>query len=407
MENIESNISPNIQQIAKSKYLFYEGKEALFHTRRINPQTNEVEVWECKWTNPPDGNPQKEFLKKVDNADLHEFSHEDYSTAAAICWAPGRTIGNIAVNSRELLGKFTGKSGGDAILPCQIIPCGKFRNGKERWYCKTHQVHWGTIADFAQSKISSDGEIECSSKNLKMNYVVNPFEIEFKDFEEIGIWCSMPKALSSKQIEKRAPKIHVHRRKKGVGKKDIDADFDALILSYDQKNDLFDSSEITKIQVTPPAALEFVLALEEDRQVSCVNCKKCRYPHLDLGDFARKPHKKHYCGNCGNDSVMSAEKIVSTPLKPLHDLFNNNNIYIKPDRELNLDEYQNMDFDVWTSTPAIIWTADRPQEKGIHVHVYDGNKRIVDDTFSKVIHKGYELDRKVLWDQMIKYTEGQ
>jgi len=77
-----------------------------------------------------------------------------------------------------------------------------------------------------------------------------------------------------------------------------------------------ENPEITKIQVTPPAAFEFVRSLEEGREMSCVTCNKCGYPHLDLGDFALKPHKKHFCGNCGNDSIWSPDPIVSTELDP-------------------------------------------------------------------------------------------
>jgi len=102
--------------------------------------------------------------------------------------------------------------------------------------------------------------------------------------------------------------------------------------------------------------------------------------------------------------MWSSGPIVSTPLKPLHDQFNNSNTYIVPERVLNLDEYQGYRFEMWASTPAVVWTANRPQEKGIHVHVYDGTRRIEDDTFSIVIFEGKSLDRKVIWDNMMKNT---
>ncbi len=162
--------------------------------------------------------------------------------------------------------------------------------------------------------------------------------------------------------------------------------------------------EITRIQVTPPAAFEFVRSIEEGYEVSCVTCKNCGYPHLDLGDFARKPHKKHFCGNCGNDSIWSQGPIVSTPLKPLHDQFSNSNSYVVPDRELNLDDFDGLQFELWSSTPAVLWTANRPQEKGIHVHVYDKGRRVVDDTYRTVIHRGQNLDRSAMWKNMVNNT---
>lgn len=177
--------------------------------------------------------------------------------------------------------------------------------------------------------------------------------------------------ISSRPIAARTPKIHIHKRFAGADKKVLDRDFDAIVCSYNQNLGLFASSAITQIQVTPPPLV--VSSLEEGREMPCVTCKKCGYPHLDLGSFARAPHAKHFCGNCGNDSVWSEGKIVSTPLRPLHDQFNNSNTYIIPDRSINLDDYEGRDFELWSSTPAVVWTADRPQEKGIHVHIYRGN----------------------------------
>jgi hypothetical protein len=376
----------------------------MFYSRKINRETNKVEVWECEWSNKGTGMAKKEYIGKVGDEDEIEFTHDDYCAADAVCWAPGRTIGNIAVSSEEAFGMFEGTSGDDAVLPCQIIPSGKFRHGAKRWYCKTHQMHWGTKADFAAA--SESGDVMCSNHLTRMSYVISPLEVEFQEFEEIGIWCSLPPGLSSDVITKRSPKIHIHKRFSQDQKKTIDRDFDAVVCSYNQDLDLFQNTEITKIQVTPPAAFEFVRSIEEGRPMSCVSCQKCGYPHLDLGDFANRPHRKHFCGNCGNDSIWSPEAIVSTPLKPLHDQFNNSNTYVIPDRELDLDQYKGQRFEIWASTPAVVWTANRPQEKGIHVHVYEGTgvRRVIDDTFAKVILNGEPLNRKSLWENMIQNT---
>ena len=140
--------------------------------------------------------------------------------------------------------------------------------------------------------------------------------------------------------------------------------------------------------------------------MTCINCSHCGYPHLDLGDFARKPHRKHFCGNCGCDSTWSSGHIVSTPLKPLYDQYAKNTQYKEPERTLNLDldRYSDCDYEIWASTPAIVWSADRPQEKGIHVHVDDGAKRIVDDTFSVVTLNGKTLERKDVLQAMFERT---
>lgn len=374
----------------------------MFYSRKLNSETGRVEVWECEWSDPGTGMAKKNFLRKHCNEGEEEVQVDQYSPASAICWAPGRTIGNIAVNSEEVFGSFAARAGDNAVLPCHIVPCGKFRHGAERWYCKTHQIHWGTKADLAA--VPASGEVTCSNHLMAMSYVVDPLVVEFNDFEEIGVWCSLPPAMASQPIDKRPPKIHIHKRFAGAEKKQLDKDFDAVVCSYNQSLGLFASTEISQIQITPPAAFEFVKSLEEGRQMSCVMCKKCGYPHLDLGSFANTPHLKHFCGNCGNDSIRSAGKIVSTPLKPLHDQFNHSNKYVVPDRVLNLDEYAGLEYELWSSTPAVLWTADRPQEKGIHVHVYKDGRRLEDNTFGKVIFKGKELDRVALWKQMASNT---
>ena len=112
-------------------------------------------------------------------------------------------------------------------------------------------MHWGTKADFAAAAESD--EVRCSNHSTRMNYVVNPFEVEFRDYEEIGVWCSMPKALSSRIIDHRPPKIHIHKRFSGEEKKVIDRDFDAVVCSYNHDLGLFNNTEITKIQVIPTA----------------------------------------------------------------------------------------------------------------------------------------------------------
>ncbi len=214
----------------------------------------------------------------------------------------------------------------------------------------------------------------------------------------------MPASFSTRKIEPRPPRIHVHVRPEAGGKKTIDRDYSALSVLYTDKMGLFRSHDITRVNVTPPAAFEFVCALEEKRALDCINCAHCGYPHLDLGDFARKSHRKHFCGNCGRDNTWSKHEIVSTPLKPLHDQFAKTLKYETPERILDLGEYENCDYTIWASTPAVIWTAKRPQEFGIHVHVHDGQTRVVDDTFGSVILHGEPLDRASLISSMIAKT---
>lgn len=375
----------------------------MFIARKINPSTNKVELWKCEWENK-EGQPAKKIYieKHSDENSVIASENEAIRESPAICWSYGRTIGNIAVYTQNILGSFTHKSGNDALLPCDIVEAGKFRHGAPRWYCRTHQCHWGTQADqmvFAETQI-----MKCASHSQLMCYEVDPYKLDTTKHAEVGIWCSMPPALSSLPIVRRAPKVHVHIRAGIDEKKKLDRDFDAISVLYNSNDNLFGNSEITYVNITPPAAFEFVDALERGIKTDCVNCKKCGYPHLDLGDFSRKPHKKHFCGNCGNDSVWSNDVIISTPLKPLHDRFAKTWKFVEPSREINIDEYEGCTYTIWASTPAIIWSADRPQEKGIHVHIEKNRERIVDDTFGTVYLGGQQLHREELFRKMQQST---
>ena len=373
----------------------------MFIERKINSASNAVELWKCEWENREGQVAKKVYIEKVgEEQPLEPENKQAMYQTPAICWSYGRTLGNIAVFTRSMLGSFPARSGDDAILPCDFVNAGKFRHGAHRSWCRTHQSHWGTKADYESYERSK--VMACANHAQRMNYVVAPYALDMSEFAEVGVWCSMPAALSTQPIAARPPKIHVHVRPEVGGAKVVDRDFNALAIRYG--GGLFGNEEITQVNITPPAAFEFVRALEHGREMSCINCSHCGYPHLDLGDFAERPHRKHFCANCGRDSTWSSCPIVSTPLKPMHDQFAAASKFVEPDRVVNLDKYVNCNYAIWASTPAILWTADRPQEKGIHVHVHNGTGRIVDDTFSEVVLDGKKLARSDLIDQMVSRT---
>lgn len=370
---------------------------------RVLDANNRVEMWTYEWDISQ--KPVRKINRKFVGYEqpVHTAQQQASVVREAICWSYGRTLGNITVSNEDLLGKFPGKEGDDAQLACDIVAAGKMRNGKDRWWCRTHQSHWGRKADIEEA--AQSGQMRCPAHSQPMSYVLEPYHLKIQDYAEVGIWCSMPPALTHQGIPPaRRPRIHVHVRKAPGEDKVIDQDYRALSLNYNAEDNLFGNIEISKVHLTPPSALEFVLSLEYNKPMGCINCKDCGYPHLDLGDFARQAHSKHLCGNCGRDNTWSAEPIASTPLKPLHDQFNRANQYVDVASEINLDEYDGLPFQVWASTPAVLWTADRPQERGIHVHVYKDNQYLIDDTFGIVRHKGKLLQRSALLKTMIDRT---
>ena len=293
-------------------------KHPVFVERKINASTGAVELWWCEWEKGDMAGAKKIYVNKIaDEADALGVQLDSLTEESATCWAYGRTLGNIAVFSPMILGSFPDKHGDNAILPCDFVTAGKFRHGAPRWWCRTHQTHWGTKTD--EEAYAKFGEMRCAFHDQRLNYVVGPPVINLNEAAEVGIWCSMPAAISTSEIPQRPPKIHLHVRPKASGAKSIDRDYQAVSLRYSGMDGLFAAEEIMRVNVTPPAAFEFVTALERGVTMDCINCSHCGYPHLDLGEFAHKPHRKHFCGNCGRDSTWSKEDIISTPLQSLHD----------------------------------------------------------------------------------------
>jgi len=304
----------------------------------------------------------------------------------AVVWAEGRTLGNAVPFSERVIGQFPeAESGNGVILPCDIVPCGKFRNGAQRWWCRTHQVHWGIKADL-QQVAQGDGGIRCSNATQPMHYTKNPMVINPDDYAGgIGIWAALPTAINTTDDpDIDGVVIHLHARPELQGKKSIDGNFPAVVVTSCDSLPLFGNALIKRVVIAPPSALAYLEALNSNLPLGTLYCHTCQHPHLDLGDFAKNPHKKHFCGNCGVDSNWSKEPIVSSPLSELANKLTKNPDFVDSDRILDMRDYQNCQVKVWSSTPAVLWTSHLPQEAGIHVHIYQEKRKIVDDTFGQV-----------------------
>lgn len=201
-----------------------------------------------------------------------------------ICWSHATTVGNIAVASGEL--RLV-----DGRVACEFTAAGKYRNGAARWWCRTHQSYWGVKADLAA--FDPAREKVCSKHADPLDVVLDPLVLDMT-------------RLASVWVRARANVLHVRADA-------IDGEFPAIAITG--VAGVFASEEIVQLNVTPPA----VSALDHAR--GCLDCARCGYPHLDLGEFAVRAHRRHYCGNCGNDSTHSKIPIVSNPLFALNEFY--------------------------------------------------------------------------------------
>ncbi len=101
------------------EYQFVHPADSMFIERKVNHSTNTVELWKCEWECREGASPKKRYISKVgEEQPLKPEGKNAWNQANAICWASGRTLGNIAVFSKSILGSFPAQAGDDALLPC-------------------------------------------------------------------------------------------------------------------------------------------------------------------------------------------------------------------------------------------------------------------------------------------------
>jgi hypothetical protein len=107
-------------------------------------------------------------------------------------------------------------------------------------------------------------------------------------------------------------------------------------------------------------------------------------------------HRQHLCHACGR-YFRDDSKGISNPIALFREkcgLPEAPPDPVRPDRPLVLhqNDYPG-GIQIWASNTALIWTGDRPEEEGLHVHAFDEASHIqIDETFSTVHIDGVVLD---------------
>ena len=272
-------------------------------------------------------------------------------------------------------------------MECQIIVIGKRRNGKPKYWCMTHGSYaWDEKGELL-AQCPKAGQDDKEKLML---------QLDVRDYPGgVGIWGALSPVYDTTQLpkSKRVLGVHVHARKEPCKAKELDDTFDIVYLKID------DASEPIEINGVDASALS--LSIVGGYEVSVVKCSHCGALHSDLGYLAIWPHRKHVCNRCGRDFFVK-EANIGNPLalieQQLKQYFGDRPT-VEVDRKLVIEQ---TDFPggvrIWASNPAILWTADRPEEKGIHVHCYDqDNNKVIDDTFGYV-----EIDGIVLNDEHVR-----
>lgn len=264
---------------------------------------------------------------------------------------------------------------GDA---CTIVEAGLARNGAMRRWCTAHQRGIPSGAD--------------SCGGAKPAWT--PEEVLELDLSEykggVAMWGSVGAVYDTTSLPPERG-VHVHARSKEGTSKVIDDSFSAVRFNYQR-----DLLEVGTSLITERDAVGFYISRFLGRELTCEFCTHCGAPHLDEGQFAVAPHRKHLCHACGR--YFHADKRgISNPLVLLTSELEQTVPHHEPEKSQKALEIDQADFSLgmqlWASNPAIVWLADRPEESGIHVHAYTGDgKREIDETYGEVTVDGVVID---------------
>ena len=267
-------------------------------------------------------------------------------------------------------------------LQCEISQVGKARNGTPRWWCTSH----GAPA-------TGPGGVQrerCDLAHVDLDQL-HSLDLDPDQYEGgIGIWGAVePVFNTTGYVEKSG--VHVHARKSKGGPKEIDQTYDAVRIRA--KTNFFDE---TAIVITREAAVAFYLSQFLDEEVDYLFCPHCGEIHLDEGYFATHPHSRHLCHSCGR-YFQDRKRSISNPVgyfRLLHPAFQRTRKIQPAGKSI---EIRQKDFpggiEIWASNPALVWTAERSEQRGIHLHAYPeaGVPPEPNDTFDSVVIDGFEL----------------
>ena len=270
---------------------------------------------------------------------------------------------------------------------CGIEQVGKGRNGRPRFWCRTHG---GNATGRCGTKLAT------CERAAQEDVQSNCLELDATAFSGgIALWGAVQPVYDTSG---RPPEvgIHVHARREEGSEKEIDGTFSAVSLVH--RRDLLDER---RILVIAEAGVQYYVSRFLERDVKYLFCTYCGEIHLDADYFAVNPHRRHLCHGCGR-YFYDTEQGISNPImllrQHLADLDKGRD-FKRPDRSLDIRQADHPGgMQIWASNPAIVWTAERPEEEGIHVHLYkeSGAEPETDDTFGQVRVDGVDLDEDLV-----------
>lgn len=263
---------------------------------------------------------------------------------------------------------------------CEIVSVGKRRDGGTRYWCLAHKAD-------ATAKYGKPAK-ECRAAHLPSILPQDVFELAQANYSGgVALWGAVPPVYDTTRLTLDFG-VHVHARAKKNGNKVIDRTHRAvrLVGSRTPPEGLL-ISEIDAVYYMVSSVFGF--------ETCDVRCTYCEYPHLDKDWFSIHPHRRHLCAGCGKN-FRDSRVGIGNPVREVQQILGL--IPRKPTKSKKKLSLRQRDYaggiQVWGSNPAIIWSSDKPEEEGIHIHAYEyeGQSDCLDDTYSSVEIDGVTLD---------------
>jgi hypothetical protein len=218
----------------------------------------------------------------------------------------------------------------------------------------------------------------------------------------VGLWGALPAVYDTTKYPLDRG-VHVHARKRPNGQKQIDDSFSEV--------DVLTQSSV--VRVTEVAAKAFICGAIFGLNLKDLRCPHCGEPHLDLDEFSVRPHNDHLCLRCRlpfQDSELSVGNPIIAAKQALGDAS-----VVRPTnkvtRAISIKQdapYCSGGIRIWGTNPAILWTATREEEDGIHVHCHEAGNDVpgVDQTYGAVEIDGISIDAQQVRRYMVQNALG-
>ncbi len=259
-------------------------------------------------------------------------------------------------------------------MDCNFVPAGRTRGGRQLFYCEVHGYY---TTD--PSRPCPGSVIDRYSKGLQ------EVDVDIVDYPGgIGVWGALPPVVDTTRDASIVFGVHLHARREPGGEKEIDATFRRVRVFYDGR---------LVADIDADTAVNYTLSVVAGLSPGVVRCSHCGALHTDKGALAVRPHRVHLCHRCKRRFRAEGRGVGSrlALLRELLPRFYEGRRRVVPGRSIEVDLGRD-EVRLWAANPAILWTAPRPEEEGVHVHLYRGGVKVVDETFGRVVVNGRVVD---------------